>query len=26
MIRVMENATGRLRLIRKVRGYAEEVA
>ncbi len=26
MIRVMENATGRLRLIRKARGYAEEVA
>ena len=26
MIRVLENATGRLRLIRKVRGYAEELA
>ncbi len=26
MIRVMENATGRLRLIRKARGYAQEVA
>ncbi|NBD29313.1 MAG: acyltransferase [Alphaproteobacteria bacterium] len=26
MIRVMENATGRLRLIRKARGYADEVA
>ena len=26
VIRVMENATGRLRLIRKARGYAEEVA
>ncbi len=26
IIRVMENATGRLRLIRKARGYAEEVA
>ncbi|WP_373356388.1 lysophospholipid acyltransferase family protein [Pseudoroseicyclus sp. CXY001] len=25
VIRVMENATGRLKLIRKVRGYAEEV-
>jgi len=25
VIRVMENATGRLRLIRKVRGYAEDV-
>lgn len=26
LIRVMENATGRLRLIRQARGYAEEVA
>jgi putative hemolysin len=26
VIRVMENATGRLKLIRKVRGYAEEIA
>ncbi|MBI1416698.1 MAG: acyltransferase [Limimaricola sp.] len=26
MIRVMENVTGRLRLIRKAKGYAEEVA